>query len=248
MKKAYFIISMMLVTGVLMLTSSMGCKSASAEDLPCLQCHKSKSAGAIVHPALDMGCQLCHEAPHAEEKPSLSLTADMPDLCFQCHDSSSMEMASVHAPVSAGMCASCHDPHSSNQKKLLVSTIPEVCFGCHDEGEFTKTTEHSPSAEGQCGFCHAPHSSDNAHYLNYPLEDLCMMCHPDNISGDHVLVGLAINDVHPVNGMPDPSRTGQDLSCVSCHTPHSSNHRKLFPQDDQQENLCLLCHEKDYVR
>lgn len=223
--------------------------TALAVELPCLECHKSKKTGKVVHPAVEMGCSLCHLSPHKEEKPELSLTSDMPGLCYQCHDRAGFQKTSVHAPVAGGMCASCHNPHASDNKKLLSGNIPEICYACHDKGAFTKSTQHSPVAQGQCAFCHNPHSSDNPANLQYPPGELCLMCHPDKTSGSHVLTGLGFGDKHPMSGKPDPSRKGRELSCTSCHNPHSSARRALFVSEGAKtENLCLLCHEKSYIR
>jgi len=222
--------------------------TASAAELPCLQCHPSKKAGKIVHSAVEMGCSTCHGEPHRQEKPELDLTADVPDLCFQCHDAAAFQKKSVHSAVAAGMCTSCHNPHSSDRENLLTDTQPGLCYGCHDKGMFTKSVQHSPVAEGKCTFCHDPHASDNAYNLTSPLEDLCAMCHGDKSSGKHVLAGLGFGDTHPVSGKPDPSREGKELSCVSCHSPHSSSHKGLFVHDETKENLCLLCHKKSSLR
>ena len=114
---------------------------------------------------------------------------------------------------------------------------------------FTKDVQHSPVAEGECSVCHDPHASDYAYNLSSQPGELCAMCHPDKSSGRHVLAGLGFGDAHPVRGKPDPSREGKELSCVSCHSPHSSSHKGLLVLDGTKtENLCLLCHKKSSLR
>jgi predicted CXXCH cytochrome family protein len=245
--RGYLLLSLFVLWGIWAVGTTYAPRALAVE-LPCLQCHKSKGAGKVVHPAVGMGCGLCHVAPHAEEKPALSLSADVPGLCFQCHDKGGFENSSVHSPVAAGMCTACHNPHSSENEKLLSAKVPDLCFGCHDKSAFTKKTRHSPAAEGQCLFCHSPHASANAYNLQYPPGELCLMCHPDKSSGAHVLAGLGFGDRHPVGGVPDPSRKGRELSCTSCHNPHSSDQRSLFPEGAaKRENLCLMCHERSYI-
>ena len=269
--------------------------AVSAAELPCLQCHKSKKAGKVVHSAVETGCATCHGEPHREEKPELDLTADLPELCYECHDEEMFQNKAVHGPVADGMCTSCHKPHSSDLEKLLTAEPPGLCYECHDEemfqkksvhsavaagmctschkphttdleklliaeppglcyechdkGMFTKDVQHSPVADGECSVCHDPHASDYAGNLSSSQGDLCAMCHPDQSSGRHVLAGLGFGDTHPTDGRPDPSREGEELSCVSCHSPHSSSHKGLFVHDGKEtKNLCLLCHKKSSLR
>jgi len=219
--------------------------ASAQDDLPCLRCHKSKGAGKIVHPAVQMGCSSCHLSPHEEEAPSLALSQDVPDLCFGCHDAAAFEGVSQHPPVTAGMCYNCHEPHSTDQDGLLTKEIPTLCFICHDEGMFSKEILHPPTAMGGCGTCHAAHASDHVAHLSMTIPETCAGCHPDKGSGRHVFAGLGLGGTHPVSGMLDPSRAGRQLSCTSCHDPHSSTKKTLFTnEEDGVESLCWLCHRK----
>lgn len=195
--------------------------------------------------AIEMGCQSCHNAPHKKEKPELSLADQPPGLCYMCHDSSGFGKASVHSAVAAGMCTSCHNPHSSGNEKLLTGAGSALCFQCHDSAIFTKATQHNPVAEGQCTFCHNPHSADNAKNLEFPASEICMNCH--DMKGAHVLNGLGFGDKHPLSGVADPSNKGHDISCMSCHSPHSSGYASLL-EFEGVKNLCLKCHKKSYLR
>jgi predicted CXXCH cytochrome family protein len=243
------IVLMLVVVSFSLLAVYSSYETVSAAELPCLQCHKSKKAGKVVHSAVEMGCATCHNEPHRNEKPELDLTASVPDLCFQCHDAGMFQKKSVHSAVAAGMCTSCHNPHSSDLEKLLTDTPPGLCYGCHDKGIFTKRVQHGPVADGQCLLCHNPHASDYAYNLSSPVEELCTMCHPDKSSGKHVLAGLGFGDAHPVSGKPDPSREGKQLSCLSCHSPHSSVNKALLVHDGTTtKSLCLLCHKKSSLR
>jgi len=243
-----FIITVLLLTGLGAAFSSMS-GMAYAGEPPCIQCHKSKNAGKVVHAAVQMGCSTCHFSPHKEDKPSLSLTAEVPGLCHQCHPQIGAESTAVHPPADKGTCTSCHDPHSSSREKLLSGDVPGICFACHDKVAFTKKILHSPVTQGQCTLCHNPHDPTKPFILEYSPADLCLMCHPDKSEGGHVLAGLSFGDRHPIRDVPDPSRKGRELSCTSCHNPHSSDQRALFRHDVKKvENLCLLCHKKSYIR
>lgn len=193
------------------------------EELPCLMCHTDKDTGDTVHLAVQMGCTVCHIAPHDNDTPELSLFADPPDLCFTCHDTAMFTRQNQHTAVMAGMCTSCHDPHTSSNKSLLVSTGSDLCYTCHDAGVFVKASRHSPVAEGNCAACHDPHSSDNTNQLVSTGSDLCYTCHD---------AGVFTNKV-----THEPVASGR---CVSCHDPHASDFELVLSKPVPA--LCVSCH------
>jgi predicted CXXCH cytochrome family protein len=216
-----------------------------AEELDCLLCHEKVTSAENVHPAALMGCALCHQDPHGKDKAELSLTAEVPDLCFQCHDAKGFKQEFQHTAVAAGLCTSCHNPHASNATKLLVSIAPALCFQCHDAASFSKRSVHVPVASGACLSCHASHSSSTAAVLKSPIEELCAACHQKESRGTHVLAGLGSGNDHPISTARDPSRPGSAVSCVSCHKPHASDSHLLFATDSlRPKSLCLSCHAK----
>ena len=214
-------------------------------DESCLACHAVFKDLKVRHAALDMGCGSCHDKPHANKKAELSLTAEVPDLCYSCHDKALFAKKYQHTPVAAGMCLSCHNPHGSRVPKLLVSQIPDLCYSCHDRSAFSKKTVHAPVKDGQCTFCHAPHASDQPFNLTQPVFGLCTTCHDRQASGRHVTMAVSPLDEHPVRSRTDPARPSRELSCISCHTPHASGAKRLFVNDLASiESLCLHCHRK----
>jgi len=218
MKKVLFVI--LFFCSLLIITNSY------AQELPCLKCHKTKSKGKDVHPAVEMGCDSCHLSPHEEEKPRLSLIAEPPDLCFNCHDKAMFTKRSQHPPVQAGMCTSCHNPHSSDNEKLLMAEPPELCYQCHDEGMFNKKVVH-PALEMGCTMCHNPHSSDaEARMLVQDPPGLCFQCHDQSEF-------TAKSTIHP------PVQAGM---CTSCHNPHSQDKDKLLMAEPPE--LCFNCHDQ----
>lgn len=220
----------------------------------CLDCHPDLAEGKSVHAAVSMGCESCHSAidpstiPHKKKnKIARGLSAEQPDLCYGCHDQSLFTKKVVHAAVFMG-CTGCHNPHASANAKLLVSPTPGLCFNCHDKAAFTKKNVHQPVASGDCTVCHNPHSGENPSLLTSVVPDLCLMCHDKMSSGRHVLAGYGPGD-HPVSGKADPSHPGSDLSCISCHGPHSSDFASLVvAETGNPRSLCLVCHQKIMVR
>jgi predicted CXXCH cytochrome family protein len=227
----------------------------------CYNCHDaSKFKGKSVHQPVASGmCTGCHD-PHQSNFPKL-LVKDVPDLCYNCHDASKFKGskgASGHTAV--GMCTGCHNPHSSNSDKILKADQPELCYSCHDKSKFTKKYVHAIITAAGCTSCHTPHISTYPDLLSNKVEDLCSSCHV-NKDGRHI-VALPGNRIHPISGVTDPSTTkmitvkdpanpqsvkiipdpknpGKPMNCLSCHDPHSSDYKNLFPTN----RLCEKCHK-----
>ena len=229
-------------------------KADGPQPVNCLDCHSDLAPEKGAHPAVAMGCTACHTGIDASDMPhklknkiARGLSAAQPDLCYGCHDRSMFEKKVIHAAVGMG-CTGCHNPHASKNPKLLLAALPDLCYNCHDKGVFTKKSVHPPVAAGMCTSCHSPHSSDQASLLLRPVSDLCITCHT-TITGSHVLANYGLGDVHPLKGKPDPSKAGRELSCISCHDPHSSSEQKLLRNGTgSPTSHCLRCHTKVVVR
>jgi predicted CXXCH cytochrome family protein len=223
----------------------MGLTSNSLADPqnPCLACHvKFEKPLKYVHPALKMGCAVCHEPVQGKQHPgdrdSMKLRYDLPALCYTCHEEAGFNGGDVHAPVAKGMCTACHNVHQSELKGLLISDRPDLCFKCHERTKFTKKYNH-PVALNACGSrCHNAHSSKNPFLLSGPVNEVCAGCHSPQQTGSHI-VSVPGGYIHPVRGMPDPSKRGKELNCVSCHNPHGSNFVKFFASGKK----CRRCHK-----
>ncbi len=180
----------------------------------CFMCHpdikehaeKSKNK----HTAVFMrdGCLNCHN-PHGADHPKLIHTAVPKDLCLSCHDKIMgreedgdiiKNMAehfalnpNPHGPNQWGDCVACHNPHGSDNYRILKAPFPSghyaqfsqenyICFMCHDPTPFLeKETEASGFRNGKlslhwvhvnkdkgivCGACHDWHaSSGNPHHI-----------------------------------------------------------------------------------
>lgn len=236
----------------------------SAQESPCLACHADfKKPAKSVHAAMGMGCETCHKPvegkSHPDQKGSIKLTQDVPELCYNCHDRSKFTTGkSGHTVV--GMCTGCHNPHASNSDKLLKAGQPELCYFCHEKTKFAKKYVHSIITAGGCTSCHTPHISNNPALLSSnDINELCKTCHSGK-DGRHI-VSLPGKRIHPITGkdpstltmikvpdparpgkemeVPDPKNPGKDITCTTCHDPHSSDFANLFPQ----KNMCGKCHK-----
>lgn len=138
-----------------------------AEEQGCAACHEDLSAGKSVHPAVAMGCASCHSAVDASDVPhkitnrnAKGLIAKMKDLCFNCHDRSPFQKATVHGALMLG-CTSCHDPHSTDHARVLKEEIPRLCLNCHEERLTAKDGRtHVLAGNEACSSCHHPHATD----------------------------------------------------------------------------------------
>ena len=88
---------------------------------------------------------------------------------------------SVHQPVAAGACESCHDAHGSRQKAYLTGSARALCLKCHGALEArlkkAKAVVHKPVADGKCLDCHGGHASVSPSLLTKPVPAVCATCH-----------------------------------------------------------------------
>jgi predicted CXXCH cytochrome family protein len=231
------VLSLFLALGPLAFTASAARKSL------CLKCHKNFDAHAKkIRRSLKIGCDACHiqeqGRKHPRNRNSIRLKSDLPALCYNCHEESKFKNKDVHTPVAEGMCTACHDVHRSRLKSLLNAKLPGLCFKCHDRARFTKKYTHKV-ALNSCGRrCHNPHSSEKPYLLSQAINDYCTGCHMREAAGTHAM-SLPGGQIHPVSGVADPTNPKKEMSCTSCHNPHSSNFVKLFYSGKK----CKRCHK-----
>lgn len=174
----------------------------------CLTCHTDKKEWIAnsknKHGAINLengGCIACHD-PHGTGQPQM-IKAKMgtKDACLKCHnkslirDEDGAKLLSIgdhldenkkwHGPIVVGECTGCHNPHGSNNHRMLKRPYPSstnrmkfspdkyVCFKCHQTEKITavKTTTETNFRKGKrnlhrihvkdssitCGTCHDFH-------------------------------------------------------------------------------------------
>ncbi len=177
----------------------------------CLDCHDDQKekidAATVKHGALetDRACLNCHDSHMSNI--AKNLTMEPMDLCMSCHnrvyekengrDIANMEKwltenTEHHGPIKQKDCSGCHNPHGSENFRILRNPYPEtfympfaednysLCFSCHEktlvlEPETTKLTNfrngnqnlhfthvNKPLKGRTCRACHETHGS------NYP--------------------------------------------------------------------------------
>src|SRR5262252_8654501 len=100
----------------------------------CTSCH-NRSTHALwkgsVHDARNLSCISCHSV-HSPKSEYAQLKADtITDTCVTCHKTEVAKLQRFgHMPVREG-CSTCHDPHGSNNERMLVAKLPMLCQRCH---------------------------------------------------------------------------------------------------------------------
>jgi DmsE family decaheme c-type cytochrome len=203
--------------------ATMSLRDANAA---CLTCHNRSShdnyAGGK-HDSRNVGCVTCHSV-HAPKSESKSLkTETVSETCVQCHVKEVNKVhKSSHMPVGERNgnkmeCTTCHNPHGSNNVKMLKegTSITEACATCHAEKRGPFLWEHAVGRES-CVTCHDPHGSNNERMLVAKLPMLCQRCH--------------IHSRHPATIYDATQITNRrnrivGRACVNCHQMvHGSNH------------------------
>ncbi|MEW5702009.1 MAG: cytochrome c3 family protein [Candidatus Zixiibacteriota bacterium] len=212
----------------------------------CSGCHEPELTPMMVsHEPVKQGdCFFCHD-PHAG--PGHNLRAEIPSLCFGCHQNIAHFVAGPVQHSPAEDCAVCHGAHEAPAANLLLKNQGDLCRDCHTAApEAGSRSVHAPFASGECSGCHNPHGSDRkgllgprrqveptpmGAVLRYPKLDstdvsLCQTCHRDQVQ--------AWRD-QPV--LHSPVKKGD---CRICHAPHESAEANLLLKP--AADLCQECH------
>ena len=179
----------------------------------CVECHveigKKLTGVKVPHKPLKQegSCGSCHSAHYSPNNRLLPI--EEKDICLRCHDKDNMgtpplrnikkDLAGkkyLHGPIEKGECKACHDPHGSDNFRMLRGTYPSelyapykdglygICLSCHEKNllRFAETTIYtnfrngsqnlhyvhvSNSRKGRtCRICHAPHASNGVKLID----------------------------------------------------------------------------------
>lgn len=222
--------------------------SFATKELNCTTCHTGHSSntkgllGPYGHTAfLNKSCEQCHNPIVADKKITTKISGK--DLCLSCHkkDPAKLKESDVHINDAKGGCGMCHSYHASKKKNLTVKESL-VCFACHGSTEKktvlmeralrTRPIRCVPVKDRKCFECHIPPHSLNTLYLRADKIQTCARCHK------------AMHEIsHPLgNEIKDP-RNGQPITCITCHSMHSSK-AEFMLVFDRKRQLCIQCHKK----
>ena len=116
----------------------------------------------VYHPPYkEKDCAACHD-----QNVMGKLLQPEPGLCYQCHDDFTEKYTIIHGPVSGGFCTECHNPHMTQNEKLLSRTGQQLCLFCHQSEQVFKNEAHLDIEETSCTDCHNPHGGFDKYLLN----------------------------------------------------------------------------------
>jgi DmsE family decaheme c-type cytochrome len=116
-----------------------------------------------------MTCVDCHEPHSGIEHRQVRSSTFGQEACFKCHSEKQGPFAFEHAPTVIRNCYACHEPHGSNNPKMLVrSTLYLMCLECHASsknipGDVPPSFHNVRSPRYQnCTTCHVKIHGSNA--------------------------------------------------------------------------------------
>jgi predicted CXXCH cytochrome family protein len=179
----------------------------------------------ILHEPYAEGCGDCHTGK------GVPVTIDT---CLECHPEVGEKMASSHNHLvryKDNGCVACHSPHAGDDKRLMKGKERHVCGTCH-EATFKRheTAKFNHSMTDACNNCHAPHGSNHPAMTKAPMNTVCKECHAEHTEFSH-----------PIGDDVFDPRTGQVMTCASCHASKGTNY-DYHTRYDRKEELCLQCH------
>lgn len=203
----------------------------------CLSCHAETHPrfSASSHARAGLACNDCHTvhgAGRLEPTPLLAPPGPIERLagvdrasaaCFSCHPQpfAQFEMNERHRLREGTLgCASCHDPHAPQSRRLLGGFKQEKCITCHTNIGGPFVFEHGASRVEGCTACHDPHGSPNRHLLKFQnVAELCFSCHAE------------VPQFHFGFNPAAPPRFNLSTQCTNCHSSiHGSNFDPHFLQ------------------
>jgi len=198
----------------------------------CLECHDPLPQRKFKHKPVQENCMECHNI-HGENNRFFLKGGEGAASCKHCHEDVGKGLKFLHGPFAQGLCLACHEPHESDNAKLLIAPKEGLCETCHEDlaADGKKALFHHKPFDQQCAECHSGHGSAYRYFLLATEDELCRKCHKE-------VMEAAKKAKFP----HDPVVKGE--GCSKCHLPHFSDVEKLLKQASMQ--LCMECHNRSY--
>lgn len=225
---------------------AMGTVSGEGGLLICISCHKLGNGNAHMLGESLAGSKLC-KGCHPQQ---FTTVGTRHDLRITAPDEQNRFGQTAET---GGPCSACHLSHHYARDFEPSELDPDGrCVTCHKIGraaaKHARATMEHPDAH--CVVCHNPHDESHPHFLKKPAAQVCNDCHGEYAEG-------AARGMHPLGELPYPvpqalidagAETFGDsrrLTCLVCHSTHSSTHKPLLVMSPDTNDLCLACHEKE---
>lgn len=149
---------------------------AKSEFELCAKCHRNitNKQQRFNHMPVREGkllCTACHNIHGSANVKLLKVGTTANEACTSCHAEKRGPVLWEHPPVVEN-CATCHDPHGTNNDRMLVAKVPFLCQRCHVtsrhpptvyEGLTLRTSQSSNKiASRGCAICHQMIHGSNA--------------------------------------------------------------------------------------
>lgn len=225
---------------------------AGTDGAACTKCHAEVTVRRVMHGPVAMGnCSACHVATNGR----LTLkggasSRNTARLCVSCHEeiADRLKQDHRHAPVSAGDCTACHDPHGSAFRFQLSAEGNGACLACHQDiaQALAQPYAHAP-AEASCQICHDPHAAKHRSQLRAGGNTVCLPCHFDAPAGTTGTDALELFGRRSAGGIDRliaaGSRIRLDGTRMSGHpTIRHPVDERPDPTDEDRTLGCASCH------
>ncbi len=206
---------------------------AKVNDL-CTTCHSEQAdviaKAKVPHAGAQGDCIDCH-SPHAGAT-KVMLRPDPVNVCLGCHSTQADELkkAHPHQPAAIQGCDTCHEGHGGENPKLLrAASVNALCLECH-------------------GPDRSPAPVDKADLVTIFNGKVTL---PGNYFRKFPVLPIQNGYGHPTERHPvislmdakDPTKVKAQISCLTCHQPHSSAKPGLLIKDQANNYaFCKSCH------
>ncbi len=113
----------------------------------CLSCHISQRGefSKPFHHRVREGsvqCVDCHQPHTGIERHQMRARFTGEETCTKCHTEKRGPFVFEHAGLTIRNCQACHEPHGSNNSKMLIrSTVRQLCLECHSTSKNVLTSQ-----------------------------------------------------------------------------------------------------------
>lgn len=221
----------------------------------CFGCHPDKKqhiqTARTDHEAvrIEKKCLNCHD-PHFTDYPKQLKNTPM-QLCLACHDKEQKatdgkmlinmkalldEFKDWHGPIRQQDCAACHDPHGTDNFRILRRAYPRdfyapfkpesysLCFGCHEP-----TLALEPATTTLTNF---RNGSKNLHFVHVNKADkgrTCRACHEVHASHrpKHIREGVPFGGWEVKTNFSKYQAGGK--CAPACHVPRGYSRKETVP-------------------
>jgi len=219
----------------------------------CVGCHENVMSGTVLHGPVAAGdCAACHLVDNTPGRRRVALKSgaaaggDTAALCVSCHQENAerLKQAHRHAPVAAGRCTACHDPHGSPFRFQLAEDGNRACVRCHEDiaQALAQSHVHTPAAAA-CSICHDAHAGSHPAQMKAAANVVCLACHIENASARLAADPRALFGRGPVEGLDRLIATAPHVALdTSLRAGHPTiGHPVDGPRDPAEPTRTLRC-------